>query len=621
MNFVSRLGTYFFITTFSLISCVSLKSFGKEAELIYQQTIIEISNDKITESHFYEIRINKRDGDKYAEISIGFKKRNKVYDIEAAVFDKNGKEIRRLRKSDIIERSALSDISFHSDLFVKEFSLRHNEYPYTLKYSYKSQSDQFLVIADWVPILDIGIPTAKAGLYLTTPANYKLSYCFNNINKCKVDSTSDQKSYAWEASFSGDYKTEIFSPPMSYFIPEVRVVPEHFYYEEEGFNRNWVDVGNWDQKLIKGLSDLPENEKEKLRQKVKDCTDTVDKIRTLFHYLQDETRYVNVSIKTGGHKPYPASYVAKNKYGDCKALANYFIACLQEVNVKAYYSLIYADDIIEDMRTDFPSQHFNHVILFVPLLTDTLWLDCTSDMAFGYLGTFTQKRYSLVTEPGASKLYMTPALTFNDVLEKRAITANLTADGIVNTDVSCMYRGSKYEMLFYLQSNYKNAEKQEYLNRYLVDTGFELDTFNLHLPDRDSAFINFEYHATSGHQIKIYGNESLLKMAELEVPRLELPISRKLPLQINYPVYRADTLVYEVADNYKIQSIPENLYVNTKFGEYKTEFRIENKKVHVYKTLKIFAGSYIKEEYNQFYRFINQIRETEDSNYIILTNM
>jgi len=594
---------------------------SKEAELIYQQTDIEISNGKMTETHFFEIRINKREGDTYAEISIGYIKKNKVYDIEAAIYDKNGIEIRKLRKSDITEKSANSDVSFYTDSYVKEFSMRHNDYPYTLKYSYKLQSEQFLFIEDWVPILDFEIPTSKASLHVTTPKNYRLNYHVTNAGKCKIDSTTEQKFYSWETSYNATFKTENFSPPLDLFIPEVAVIPEHFFYEEEGFTRNWIDIGNWDQQLINGLCDLPESEKLKVRDQVKDIKDTVDQIRQLLHYMQDATRYISISIKNGGHKPYPASYVATNKYGDCKALANYFLACLQEINVKAYYTLIYAGDVINKTETDFPSPQFNHVILFVPLANDTLWLDCTSDMAFGYLGTFTQNRLALVTEPDRSRFIFTPALTINDVIGQRTIKATLTPAGVVKTDVNCKYRGKNYETLFYLYSNIKDTRKLEYLNKYFVENGFELDTFSLVLPNRDSTFINLNYQASSNQQLKVYGKETFLKIEELEVPNIELPKVRTLPVQINYPIYTIDTLEYTVTTDYKILSTPANTSVITKYGEYKTEFSNDKGTVKIYKSLKIFAGNYALEEYSQFYSFINQVRENENSTYITLATL
>lgn len=84
----------------------------------------------------------------------------------------------------------------------------------------------------------------------------------------------------------------------------------------------WESYVNWECDLIDGLDQLQENEVQVIKSKVQGIIDTIEMVKTLFHYLQDNFRYVSVNIETGGLKPYPASYVALNKFGDCKGLAN-----------------------------------------------------------------------------------------------------------------------------------------------------------------------------------------------------------------------------------------------------------------------------------------------------------
>lgn len=69
-----------------------------DAEVINQQTVIEASEGKLVQSNFYEIQINNRSGDKYAEVSIPFNKMNKVSNIEASIWGILGNEINRLKE-------------------------------------------------------------------------------------------------------------------------------------------------------------------------------------------------------------------------------------------------------------------------------------------------------------------------------------------------------------------------------------------------------------------------------------------------------------------------------------------------------------------------------------------
>ncbi len=400
-----------------------------DAELINQQTIIEVSKDKLTQTFSFEIRINNRAGDKYAEVSIPFTKMNKIYSLQASITDNSGKEVQKLKKSDVTERSESSAMSFFDDTYLKEFTLRNHTYPYTLNYSYSMEENQFIFLTHWLPVLDYKIPTLHATLKLIIPVGYSINYHANLVDPPETDSIADRCYYIWQTSYTQTFSPENWAPPSEQLMPYVDIVPENFRYINEGSNRSWHSYGNWNLGLLDGLNDLPLTEKFKIHNLTDTIANEKEKIRRLFHYLQDETHYLNVSIKTGGLKPYPASYVAEKKYGDCKALTNYFKSCLSVIDINSFYTTIHAGDEIETLDYDFPSQQFNHVILFVPTKKDTLWVDCTSDLAFGYLGTFTQNRPALVLNDNASTLIMTPELSFDDVLENRKITAKITSSG------------------------------------------------------------------------------------------------------------------------------------------------------------------------------------------------
>lgn len=607
----------FFFLTFLSVGFHQCFSQQFNAELINQQTIIEATEGKLIETNFFEIRINNRSGDKYAEVSIPFNKMNKVSNIEASVFDISGKEVKKLKKSDIIETSLSSSMSLYTDSYVKEFELRHNTYPYTLKYSFQIEASQFFYITHWCPVIDNDIPTREATLKFSASSTYKVNYVSNLVKPPKIDSISGRTYYVWHTSFQKPVKHESWSPPLVQFIPCIDIVPEKFSYETGGSQESWTSYGNWNYKLQYGLDDLPLTERLKIHTLTDSIQDTKEKIRVLYHYLQDATRYVNVSIKTGGLKPYPASYVAENKYGDCKALSNYFRTCLSDIGIKSFYTTINADEVIDSINESFPSQQFNHVILFIPLKQDTLWVDCTSDLAFGYLGTFTQNRFALVLDLYASQLIKTPALTFSDVLETRYINAKINADKSITANFADTYRGDKYEILSEINTSLSEAQRKQVMSR-VVQTGFQLDKYSISTPERDTPESTLKYTATSDQMFREYGTESLVKIIPLEFDFLEEPKKRKLPVQINYPEYRVDTIEYTIPENYKITAFPKNIAITSGYGEYHADFQVKDHKVKAIKQVKINSGLYPLNNYQMFYDFIIRIGESENSYYITL---
>ncbi len=433
-----------------LLICLHPSQKEYDAELVNQRTTADVSNGKLASNFYYEIKINNRAGEKYTKVRIPYSKLVRVSNIEAIIKDSNGRVVKKLTKSDIIDKSSISDFSLYEDDFIKEFTLKHNSYPYYLIYSFQLLENEFMSISNWTPVIGKSVPTDSALLEVSVPVDYPITYKNTNVAAPEIDTIKDKVVYKWKTSYTNVIESEEMSPSLSMFYPSVHVVPTIFKFELKGSFDSWKSFGNWQYSLLQGLNDLPDNEKARIAQLIKGVEDDKEKIRILYHYLQDETRYINVTVETGGWKPYPASYVSQNKYGDCKALSNYFRSILDYVNIPSYYSIVNAGDQIREVDTAFPSARFNHIILYIPLKSEDVWLDCTSDAAFNYLGAFTQNRNAFIISRDESRFIKTPQLKPSDVLETRNIEISYNTPE-ATARFQNRYKGDSYDVLLYLQ--------------------------------------------------------------------------------------------------------------------------------------------------------------------------
>ena len=60
-------------------------------------------------------------------------------------------------------------------------------------------------------------------------------------------------------------------------------------------------------------------EKVKLTKILENTQDTIQKMKSLYQYMQERTRYVGIQLGIGGFQPFPAQTVFETGYGDCKA--------------------------------------------------------------------------------------------------------------------------------------------------------------------------------------------------------------------------------------------------------------------------------------------------------------
>jgi hypothetical protein len=170
----------------------------------------------------------------------------------------------------------------------------------------------------------------------------------------------------------------------------------------------------------------------------------------------------------------------------------------------------------------------------------------------------------------------------------------------------------------HLEKNYNESEKSRIIRNYLVEDGFQLIDYQIHNPNRDSARIKLSYSATAQNIYLQYGNDILISNIEFPLPNFEKPQVRKLPVQIDYPIYKIDTIMYEIPTGYEI-NINSDLYsFSNKYGDYGINIYENEGNVITIKSLLINAGYYPVSEYEDFYNFYYRIVESENKIHISL---
>jgi len=602
------------ILIFLLITAIHAGAYSQSADAVLtdSRTGIKIENGMLIKDIYEEITIYNRKGEKYCNIGIPFSKLCKVSNIEAKITDLQGNIIKKLSKSDIEERSNIPDFSFYEDEKEKRFTLNHSVFPYKICYNYQTRESQFFNIGTWVPVYSYNIPTLKATLQLTVPRNYHVFFKQKNIGSFSSDTTKDQIRYNWSASYTKQITNDLFSPSMLYYLPYLKIVPENFTYEKAGSNATWVNYGDWNYSLIDGQNVLPDNTVYEIKKIVSSASSKKDAIKTLYHKLQDETRYINISIKTGGMKPYPASYVDANKYGDCKALTNYMKSILDAAGIYSIYTLVIAGEDETDLDLDFPSQQFNHAILCVPLEKDTIWLDNTSNLAFGYLGVFTQNKNVLLVKKSESELKRTPSLTQNEVECTKEITVKTGLTEQSTIQARNRYRGKSYETLFQIATESPKSIKNGLVNGYFIPNEYELNSFQIIKPDRDSTYIDLEYTAITKSIFKKFGNDIVMQPIPMSIPDFETPEVRTLPVKIVYPIVKTEKFIYETG-KLKAENLPEKNNVSSRYGSYHVSYQLENNQLIIKKNFVLYPGFYNLKEYLGFFDFIKSINHLENT--------
>jgi len=605
----------FFITLFLNFYCLAL---SQHALVKKYDTHISLNNKKIIVNTEVEILINSPKGTNYAEVDIYSE--DKLKDIQASLEDVLGNQIRKLKKKDLKYSNAFSYSSFHTDGIYTSFSLIHNQYPHILKYSYSFEIKNYIHLYNWLPTYKFDDNIEEATLSATLPDGFLFKTIENKIDTSFTiyNETNTEITYYWKV-FNPKYpKTERFSPHEYSLSPRVEIIPEKFHYGLDGSTESWQTFGNWLYQLNDKLDQLTVDEKLRVHQLTDTISNERDKIKVLYHYMQDNTRYINVSLELGGLQTYPAEYVCYNKYGDCKALTNYMKALLKEAGIKSNYTIVYADTNPVRIKEEYPSNQFNHVILCVPQPNDTIWLECTDSTApFNYLGSFTQNRKALLIEKNNSKLVHTPVMTTEQCKNNFSTTVTVNTQGVSIIHSNALLKGSTYEFFKQMGNKIPESQQPDVLDRINLIKGVDFTEIHHSIPNRDICIAKLSFSAQIPNLAEKMGNKILIRPIHSYSFKMEKPEKRTQPVVINMPIVRSDTILYQCDQPIKSLKGLTNCDLATPLGSYRKKVQTYDKTIAVIRDIIIYAGAYSNENYNEFYSFIKKINQFENQKALI----
>ncbi|UOQ97150.1 DUF3857 and transglutaminase domain-containing protein [Hymenobacter sp. 5317J-9] len=552
--------------------------------------------------------------------------------LRGAVYDADGRLLHQLRPTEIHDQG-MGDAggSFMTDVRVRYADLRQPQTPYTVEFDYEIVSDNTLFYPDWQPQDAEGGAVQSATLRVVTPAALPLRYQerqFPAGSKVAHTSAGGQETYQWQLANLPAVEEEEDAPPLSYTTPAVVLAPGAFEVQgHKGTAATWQGLGQWSYALNAGRDQLPPATVAKVQALVKDAPDARTKAQRIYEMLQGSTRYISVQLGLGGWQTFPASSVATNGYGDCKALSNYTTALLAAAGVPAYVALVGAGSDQPDLRADFPSSQFNHAIVCVPLAQagrpDTLWLECTSQTeAFGYMGSFTGNRHALLVTPEGGKLVATPRYGTAENRLTRRVDLTLDATGGATATARTLRTGQEQDLYSQLMHQLGPVEQKKYVTDRLKLPTFTLTKFNLAAAPTKAAPGIVEtlglslpgFAAPSGKRVFI--NPNLLS----RLPALPAQVGeRQTPVWLTDACLHADTVRLHLPAGFHPETLPAPVQLNTPYGIYSSQYQnLPDGSVQYIRRLELKRGQLPASAYSGYIDFRRKISAADKAQVVLL---
>jgi transglutaminase-like putative cysteine protease len=277
-------------------------------------------------------------------------------------------------------------------------------------------------------------PVARAEYVLITPKSR--TFYFNepkvpNLFK-DVSEDADHRIYHFVAANVPAVEPEALQPPYPEILGHVHV----------STYKTWEDVGRWYWGLVKDQFVADDEVKRRAAEVTKGLKTDKEKVRAIYDYVVQKTRYVALEFGIHGFKPYRCAQIFARGFGDCKDKATLIVTMLEQVGIPATIVIVRTGmkgEIESDPASLAP---FDHAIAYVPSLD--LYLDGTAeDSGSTELPVMDRGALAMQINQGHTKLVHLPDPPAEASVTSRRIEAIVAPDGSAVLDWKTEVSGAR----------------------------------------------------------------------------------------------------------------------------------------------------------------------------------
>lgn len=389
---------------------------------------------------------------------------------------------------------------------------------------------------------------------------------------------------------------------------------------------DWDAFARWYWGLVAPQHESDPAIRAKVEELCRGATSEEDKIRRVYEFVVTDVRY-NAAWEFGVHgfKPYHAPRIFARRFGDCKDKATLINVMLRELGIASHPVLIFGED--ERGREDLALPligHFNHCISWVDHGPDGMFLDGTAEHhPFGTLPSMDYGATVVVITPEKAlvKTIPTPPADENTIRERHRVKLQSGGSGELSSTLEA--NGSFGVVLrSLLGTEGRRSEVLEprlgasYTGAHVTEVRCsDLNDLNVPVKVELSVELPRVLQATTSGQQDVREVRSwlfdLLYLRGRKLSGLAADEERHEDVILPLPAGVDETVIYELPDGLRVQSLPAAQKLETSFGTYTRTYEQRGRQLVAHRVLKMESRRIPAAEYEQLRGFLGAVERAE----------
>ncbi|MDP8212097.1 MAG: DUF3857 domain-containing protein [Candidatus Zapsychrus exili] len=561
-------------------------------------------------SSYKKIKILKESAKSMGEISVYYTDgRDKILALGAHTITPKGKVIKHSKIQDF---KAYPSYAMYSDLRVKVLSMPEVNVGSTIeiKKIIKSKGKTIPESFWSETYLEYGYPTKESNVSYTFSKSLNINYKSFKLDDDRmpvITEDEDTITYSWhieEAYYEG--KNEDLMP-----TPRFEDIKNCIAFSS--FN-SWDDVAAWFYRVSQeGIVITPEI--RQVAEKIFEGKETLkDKVRAALEYVQENFRYVSMSLGENNFKPHATDEVFANKYGDCKDLSLLTKTILSIGGINADMALFRDEDSISDPVYDLPYPIlFNHVVLLVnnPKGEDFYIDPLLDDYDIGEYPMSYQMAYTFIVKEDAGVFGRFPLFDIKRDYEHsdRDIYVNIDGDGFdirESRNVWDLNDSIRFRREYKDCSEQKKKELMEYIYSTIAPNG-EILEHKIENLDEKYGIIKIKSRIKQETRYPVISDMIFINFDGADRVSVFIEKERKYPIFYPMNSFDKEVIAYHIPAGFRIEYLPPNVNLDNGFFSLKRIFDVKGEKIVYTEEVTFRRVEIPKEEYQRINKFYDEL--------------
>lgn len=502
---------------------------------------------------------------------------------------------------------------FHSDakLCVVKFPLGERGKAFTFSYKEDYKDIKFLTSF----YFNGHLPAAQRIVQFNIPSWMEVDLREFNFAGHSIEKSSMKEGDITKVTFrmkdAEAYTSEPHSPNHAISYPHVICVNKAFSDngQRQVLFENVKDLYGWYSTVCSDIGNKPDELKTKVNDLIANKKTDIEKIESIFYWVQDNIRYIAFENGIMGFKPDAAQNVFKNKYGDCKGKANLLKEMLKIAGFDARLTWIGTSDLPYDYSL--PSLCVdNHMICTVILNGKKYFLDGTEEhIALNDYAQRIQGKQVLIEDGRNFILEKIPQFPAERNKESKITKMTVAEDKLTGTAM-IEYNGESKIIVQSIFSSIRKDNKDDALSSYIKngDQNVEISNIkNSDFADRQKPLqLTFDFKANN--QVTKTGNELYIVMDwDKDFASSEMPDDRKNDYEFNQKYYYTVQTELAIPAGYKVDYLPAAFKKTTTDYSFEGSYTNNGKAIIYKKTIVVNKPILKKSEFALWNSFVSDI--------------